>query len=92
LGRGPFRPGRGVHRELCGLLAEDNQINQEVARELLEDAGMKVDVVGDGLKAMAGSTNDDLILMDIQTPIMDGITPTREIRRLPGRALGIVHE
>ena len=66
------------------LLAEDNEINQQVARELLEDAGLVVDVAGDGEAAvrMAQQGNYDLVFMDMQMPVMDGVAATREIRRV----------
>jgi CheY-like chemotaxis protein len=66
------------------LLVEDNDINQQVARELLEDAGLVVEVADNGQIAldMVRRSFYDLVFMDMQMPVMDGITATREIRKL----------
>jgi two-component system, sensor histidine kinase and response regulator len=66
------------------LLVEDNDINQQVARELLEDAGFTVDVADNGEIALAQVQKAayDLVFMDMQMPVMDGVTATREIRKL----------
>jgi len=69
--------------ELRVLLAEDNVVNQRVARRMLERLGCSVDVVGDGRAAVEAASRDhyDLILMDVQMPEMEGFAATGEIRR-----------
>ena len=66
------------------LLVEDNEINQEVARELLESAGLPVTIAANGEEAvnMVTEKNFEAVLMDVQMPVMDGYTATREIRNL----------
>ena len=66
------------------LLAEDNQFNQEVACGLLVDAGFVVDVAGNGQIAvqMIQQASYDMVLMDMQMPVMDGIAATLEIKKL----------
>jgi PAS domain S-box-containing protein len=70
------------------LLADDNLVNQEVARELLHSVGLQVDVADTGLRAvsMAEQRRYDLILMDMQMPEMDGLQATRVIRAQPALA------
>ena len=66
------------------LLVEDNLINQEVALQLLENFGLNVEVAEHGEEAVSKVANKayDLILMDMQMPVMDGLQATRLIRRL----------
>jgi PAS domain S-box-containing protein len=67
------------------LLVEDNELNQEVALELLREAGLIVDLAENGQLALDQLAREDydLVLMDMQMPVMDGVTATLEIRKQP---------
>ncbi len=76
---------------ICGariLLVEDNLLNQEVALEILRDSGFVVDLAENGEIALrkVQEASYDIVLMDMQMPVMDGVTATIEIRKLTGFA------
>ena len=87
----PFHglPSQALSAETMGtirgarlLVAEDNEINQQVAREILESAGLVVDLANNGREAVekARANRYDAVLMDIQMPELDGLQATTELR------------
>ena len=67
------------------LLVEDNELNQQVAAELLGAMGCQVDIAGNGREALECLDRQryELVLMDMQMPVLDGLAATRELRRRP---------
>jgi len=87
----------GVEGGLRVLVAEDNEINRDIVVAMLRRAGHRVTAVPDGLQAVRaveeqeedGRQRFDVVLMDVQMPVMDGITATRHIRAMGGPAGGL---
>ncbi|MCB2187718.1 MAG: response regulator, partial [Deltaproteobacteria bacterium] len=88
---GPRESGEAGVENLSGarvLLVEDNEINQQVAQEILEEAGLVVTIAADGLQGVNAAKAGDFqaVLMDVQMPVMDGYTASRTIREDPALA------
>jgi signal transduction histidine kinase len=82
----PADPPAARQRSLQVLVADDDPVNRQVAQRLLERLGHRVRTVADGTAVVDAWRHglDDVILMDLEMPGLDGIAATREIRRAPG--------
>jgi PAS domain S-box-containing protein len=79
---------RAGHAGARLLLVEDDPLNRTVATELLADTGLVIDTAENGLEAVAMAKRNryDIVLMDVQMPVMNGIDAARQIHGLPGMA------
>jgi light-regulated signal transduction histidine kinase (bacteriophytochrome)/ActR/RegA family two-component response regulator/HPt (histidine-containing phosphotransfer) domain-containing protein len=84
LNGGQASDNRGLFSGTRVLVTEDVELNREILMDMLREEGLKADIAENGEAAvtMAGANRYDLIFMDMQMPVMDGLTATRTIRRL----------
>lgn len=82
-GKNPWKQAPGASRRLQILIAEDNPLNQQLAKRMMEKLGYRADIVCNGQEALRAisQAHYDMILMDCQMPAMDGYQTTRQIRQ-----------
>jgi CheY-like chemotaxis protein len=88
----PMQPKPIQPKSLRILLAEDNFFDQQIARKMFKMLGHQVDIVKNGIEALDAAERKayDLIVMDIQMPLMNGIEAAKCIRKSQGNALKII--